>query len=393
MYDYVIVGSGAGGATAAKELSSAGKSVLLLEKGPNIGQGNASKAYVVIKAGVEVWQTSCLGGTTTVSMGNVMRSNLSQKLDEHMTEAEQEMNAWTIPPDKLGPASRLLRGASREWKPMPKAIDLKKCISCGLCAIGCLQGAKWDACRYIEQAVARGCKVATNAGVRKVMVDGGRAIGVETIDGRVFKGNNVILAAGAIETPRVLFRSGVDSVGMGLFVDTFVTVGGVLAGAGQNHEVGMGLYIERDGYLLSPHHSALLLPMLAERGIKTGPQDILSIMVKIKDEPSGVVRQGAVVKESTKRDLDLLEMGRKEAIDLLIKAGVDEKTIVEAHTRGAHPGGTCSAFVRSPVKTFTDIKSLSIADASVIPGPFGIPPMLTIVAVAKRLCSLLLGRA
>ncbi|HRR53723.1 MAG TPA: GMC oxidoreductase, partial [Candidatus Methanomethylicus sp.] len=91
--------------------------------------------------------------------------------------------------------------------------------------------------------------------------------------------------------------------------------------------------------------------------------------------------------------LDLLETGRKEAVGLLLNAGVDEKTIVEAHPRGAHPGGTCSAFVRSPVKTFTDIRSLSIADASVIPGPFGIPPMLTVVAIAKRLCSLLLGRA
>jgi len=393
MHDYIIVGSGAGGATAAKELSAAGKSVLLLEKGTNIGQGNASKAYTVIKAGIEVWQASCLGGTTTVTMGNVMRSNLSQKLDEHMTEAEEEMNAWTIPPDRLGPATRLLKGLSNDWEPMPKAIDLKKCTSCGLCAFGCLQQAKWDACCYVEQAVAKGCKVATNAGVRKVMIEGGRAIGVETIDGRVFKGNSIILAAGAIETPRILFRSGVDSVGKGLFVDTFITVGGVLPGAGQNHELGMGLYIVRNGYILSPHHSSLLLPIMMGRGIKAGPQDLLSIMVKIEDDPSGIVRQGLVVKESTKRDLELLEKGRKEAVGLLLKAGVDEKTIAEVHPRGAHPGGTCSAFVKSPVKTFTDIKSLSIADASAIPGPFGTPPMLTVVAIAKRLCSLLLGTA
>lgn len=393
MHDYVVVGSGAGGATAAKELTAAGKSVLLLEKGPDVGPGNASKAYAVIKSGVEVWQASCLGGTTTVAMGNVMRSNLSRKLDDCMTEAEEEMDAWTIPPDKLGPATRLLRGASGDWQPMPKAVDLKKCTSCGLCAFGCLQQAKWDACQYVEQAVAGGCKVATNAAVRKVMVEGGRAIGVETVDGRVFRGNGVILAAGAVETPRILFRSGVDSVGKGLFVDTFITVGGVLPKAGQNHELGMAIYIERDGYMLSPHHSSLLLPVLAERGINAEPQDLLGIMVKIEDEPSGAVRQGAVVKESTKRDLELMERGRREATELLLKAGVDEKTVVEVHPRGAHPGGTCSAYVRSPAKPFTDIESLSIADASAIPGPFGKPPMLTVVAIAKRLSSLLLGRA
>lgn len=32
-YDYIIVGSGAGGATLAKELSSKGKSVAVVEKG------------------------------------------------------------------------------------------------------------------------------------------------------------------------------------------------------------------------------------------------------------------------------------------------------------------------------------------------------------------------
>lgn len=393
MHDFIIVGSGAGGATAAKELSAAGKSVLLLEKGTDIGPGNSSKAYTVIKSGVELWQASCLGGTTTVTMGNVMRSNLSQKLDPHMTEAEEEMNAWSIPPEKMGPATKLLRGLSKEWVPMPKAIDLKKCTSCGLCAFGCLQQAKWDASVYIRQAVSKGCKVATNAGVRKVMIEGGKAIGVETIDGRVFKGYNIILSAGAVETPRILLRSGVDSVGKGLFVDTFITVGGVKERAGQNHELGMGLYIQRDGYMLSPHHSSLLMPILMQRDIKAEPQDLLSIMVKIEDEPTGVVRQGAVVKESTAKDLELLEKGRREAVEMLLRAGVDEKTIAEVHPRGAHPGGTCSTFVKSTIKTFTDIKSLSIADASAIPGPFGVPPMLTVVAMSKRLCSLFLGTA
>ncbi|MEM4658634.1 MAG: FAD-dependent oxidoreductase, partial [Candidatus Methanosuratincola sp.] len=74
VYDYIVVGSGAGGATVAKELSTAGKSVLLLEKGREMEPGMESKAYSVIRSGVEIWLAECLGGTTTVSMGNAVRS-------------------------------------------------------------------------------------------------------------------------------------------------------------------------------------------------------------------------------------------------------------------------------------------------------------------------------
>jgi hypothetical protein len=39
------------------------------------------------------------------------------------------------------------------------------------------------------------------------------------------------------------------------------------------------------------------------------------------------------------------------------------------------------------------VESLYISDASILEGPFGIPPLLTIVAGSKLLVSTLLGRS
>ena len=393
MFDFIVVGSGAGGATVARELSRAGKKVLLLEKGKAVPQGAASKTYTVIPSDVEIWQTVCLGGTTAVTMGNAVRSPLNSKLDPFFAEAEEDLNAWTIPLSKMGPATRLLLDLSRDWTPMPKAIDLDKCKSCGVCASGCPSGAKWDASVYVREATSRGCTLATNAPVKKVLIEGKKAIGVETSDGRVFKGKSVVLAAGAIESPRILVRSGFEFIGKGLFVDTFITVGGMKKDIGLSKELGMALYMMREGYLLSPHYSSFLIPELAKKGIAAKATDILGLMVKISDEPAGEVKPTTVVKGLTERDTELLETGKREAIDLLTVAGVDEKTIVTVHPRGAHPGGTCSSVVRSVVKPWTDVDSLYISDASVIPGPFGLPPMLTIIAISKQLSARLLGRS
>lgn len=393
MFDFIVAGSGAGGATAAKELSCGGKKVLLLEKGKPVQQGAASKAYEIIPAEVEIWQAVCLGGTTGVTMGNAVRSPLNTKLDPYFAEAEEEMDAWTVPLSKMGPATRLLLDLSKDWIPMPKAIDHNACRSCGVCSFGCPSGAKWDATAYVRDAVSHGCTVATNTLVKRVMIEQKRAVGVETADGRVFKGKAVILAAGAIETPRILMRSGFEFVGQGLFVDTFITVGGVKRGVGLSKELNMALYMKGDGYLLSPHYSRLILPEITKKGIEAKATDILGLMVKISDDPAGEVKHTSVVKGLTAGDAELLDRGRKEAMDLLLRAGVEEATIVETRLRGAHPGGTCSGVVRSPVKPWTEVDSLYISDASVIPGPFGLPPMLTIVAISKLLSSKLLGRA
>lgn len=57
--------------------------------------------------------------------------------------------------------------------------------------------------------------IVTDARVDHVVLDGRRAVGVRTADGRAVEGQRVVVAAGAIGTPLILLRSGVDSAGLG----------------------------------------------------------------------------------------------------------------------------------------------------------------------------------
>ena len=77
----------------------------------------------------------------------------------------------------------------------------------------------------------------------------------------------------------------------------------------------MAIYIERDGYMLSPHHSSLLLPILAERGINAEPQDLLGIMVKIEDEPSGALRGTFFGRSKARREFRNLWRLRRWGLD------------------------------------------------------------------------------
>ena len=72
-----------------------------------------------------------------------------------------------------------------------------------------------------------------------------------------FYADAVVLSAGGIETPRILRRKGIDA-GNNLFVDTFVTVGGVLKNIKFNKEVHMNALIKLDDLILAPHYSGIL---------------------------------------------------------------------------------------------------------------------------------------
>lgn len=387
-----MVGSGAGGATVAKELSTAGKSVLLLEKGREMEPGMESKAYSVIRSGVEIWLAECLGGTTTVSMGNAVRSRIGKRLEPYFEEAERELGVVQMPLDKMGPVSRQIMELSDEWILMPKCINFGKCRSCGSCAYGCPNRAKWSSLNYVKEAESRGCNVEIESPAKKLLLESGRICGMELMDGRTFRSKGVVLAAGAIETPRILIRSGIEA-GEGLFVDTFITVGGYMEKSFFNREVGMPFYLQKEGFLISPHYSSLLQAFLHKKGLSCKPSDIVGLMVKISDEPAGVVTIESIEKENTNKDLENLEKGRSLAKELLLELGLDEDKIVESHLRGAHPGGTCHELVRSIDEPVTDFEGLYISDASLIPGPFGLPPILTIIALAKRVSSVALETA
>ncbi|MCX6912759.1 MAG: NAD(P)-binding protein, partial [Verrucomicrobia bacterium] len=67
-YDFIIVGSGAGGATLARELSRKNKSVLILEAGDKKFPPPFTPAKS--KEGIAIFEVFGAGGATTLCNGN-----------------------------------------------------------------------------------------------------------------------------------------------------------------------------------------------------------------------------------------------------------------------------------------------------------------------------------
>ena len=385
----IVVGSGAGGATVAKELATIDVPVTLIEKGPEIEEKDAFKHYSNIDSEVKVMRTICLGGTTTVSAGNGIRC-LEEKLKQvgidpktEFEEAEKELGVGVLPDSLVGAGTKRIMAAAEniglDVNKMPKFIDPAKCKSDGRCTQGCPNNAKWNALRFVKEAERNDARIITGVPVDEVLVKSGEVKGVRSGD-RIFSDDIVVLSAGALETPRLLNRIGLPT--SSLFVDTFITIGGFLEGIGFNKEVTMNAVIKFKDFLLSPHFSKRLVDGMDKKGLKASSGDILGIMVKIKDEEVGVVDE-KIEKGVTNRDAALLSEGASIAGSILEEAGADPLTFVATSLRGAHPGGTARIGVSVGNNLETGVSGLYVADASVLPVAPGAPPILTIVALAK----------
>ncbi len=90
------------------------------------------------------------------------------------------------------------------------------CNNCGFCAFfGCPIHAKGDPIAMLRRAMASGhAELLSETFVSRLRTDGRRATGVEVIgpDGatRQIAARHVVIAAGAVETPRLLLLSGID---------------------------------------------------------------------------------------------------------------------------------------------------------------------------------------
>ncbi|ADZ09690.1 FAD dependent oxidoreductase [Methanobacterium lacus] len=387
----LVVGSGAAGGTVARELSKNGISVTIIEKGPAIKVKNAYKEYIIQNVGTEISNTVCLGGTTLVTLGNGMKDcaddfkEFGIDLNPEFEEIERELFVSHLPDSHFGDGTkRIMESAESigfEVEKMPKFIDPTSCKPCGKCALGCPQDAKWTSMTFIEEAEKYGARIIENTPVTDIIVSEGKVRGVKSYE-EIFEADIVILAAGAIETPRLLQKIGMNA-GNNLFVDTFVTVGGILENIKFNTELQMNAIIKFDNFIIGPHFTEVLVNDLNAHNARK--KDVIGLMVMIKDEPSGKVTPDEIIKLNTGNDLAKLAQGSAIASSILIEAGVDPKTIVSTHARGAHLGGTASIGDLVNKNLQTEVEGLYVGDASIFPKAPGAPPVLTIIALAKRL--------
>ena len=139
--------------------------------------------------------------------------------------------AWRSGPYPMPPGApmygALLTAAAAEklgWHPYPGPTAANSvpydgrpaCNNCGFCAFfGCPIHAKGDPVALLRRAFATGnAELAAETFCSRVVLDGRRATGVELVgpDGatRTVAARHVVVAAGAVETPRLLLLSGLE---------------------------------------------------------------------------------------------------------------------------------------------------------------------------------------
>jgi choline dehydrogenase-like flavoprotein len=425
-HEFLIVGSGAGGATLARELRQRGKDVLVVERGrfeKKLGTIADSARFYDLKSpllpmpftsqeGVIFWRTFQAGGSTVVSCGNGVRC-LEQELAQRgvdvkaeLDEAVVESGTAPLAESLLSPGGQALRDAARSLgyrlDPMPKFIDAARCRQCGFCVMGCRYGAKWTMAKSINQAQHAGAEVLYDTRVDDVVVQNGRAVGVEATGPggrRRIQADAVILSGGGLATPPILQRAGVREAGQALHADLFVNVYGVTKGLNLATEPAMSLvdlefHADR-GFLLSPFVARSRRQRFLEAGVRGAmlPESrLLGLMVKTRDDMVGrVYPDGTVSKPVTPADRKRLDEGATIAKEILVKAGADGKSLLVSRVQGAHPGGGAAIGAIVDRHMQTRIQGLFVCDASALPATPGLPPILTIVALAKRLAKDLAG--
>ena len=252
--DVVIVGSGAGGGTAAAVLAQAGLDVVVIEAGRYFTEKDFDGAelsgferlYVngggmaSVDGSVGLLAGQGLGGTTLVNYTFSFRT--PDGVREEWAR-EHGLSALTTPDfdgsldavwERIGvnaehsvPSSRdesIREGLDKlgwEWEVMQR--NVRGCTEevCRLCHYGCQLGAKQSTLKtWVQDAHDAGARILVETRAERVLTDrGGVAKGVEarTAAGHrvTVKARAVVSACGSLQTPALLSRSGVRSRALG----------------------------------------------------------------------------------------------------------------------------------------------------------------------------------
>ena len=421
--EVVVVGTGPGGATVARELARAGRRVLLFERGgpergrPLYGTHLGALRYTergglfFTPEGIQVVAPHMVGGATGMFAGcaapppDWLRTKYGIDLRLEVAETIEELRIAPLPPEHRGAASTRLAEAARALGyaiyPQPKFIRPERALRfrCGAhCLLGCRCGAKWSAAEFVEEAVRAGALLFPYAFVERVLLEGGRAVGVAgRIRGQPFiaRADRVVLAAGGLGTPRILQASGFRGIGEGLAMDLTVIVYGRSRADGNASDPPMTWSWEDPGLevmfstLMDPW---LLYPLVAGmsglRHVATWPRwrQMLGVMIKLRDTLSGrLCPDGVLSKPLTPEDRDRLQEAVRIARRILSEAGADPASIFVSPMRGTHPSATVRIGELVDTDLQTEVRGLYVCDASVFPEALGRPTVLTLIALGKRL--------
>jgi choline dehydrogenase-like flavoprotein len=420
----IVVGSGAGGATVAKELQGyydvtvleAGKEFKPfgmrlegLEKLRQFGLFFDEReiqlvfpAYKVRKPTHEMILLNGIGfgGTTTISTGNALRMDRDLKalginLDPEFEEVFREIPVTTAHQKKWHKSTRqmfdIFENMGLEPQPMPKMGDYERCQHCGRCQLGCPFGIKWDSRRFLQVAIQKGAQVVSGSRVERVVIEQGHATGVQVNNGSThhfLPADLVILAAGGLGTPVILEHSGIPCEPR-LFVDPVLCVAARSPQSMLYKDITMPFVSSRHPLILSPYFDHLSFFFNHEWRMPAG--DIASIMIKLADDEIGSISSSGVKKTLTTQDRHNLDEGVLICKEILRRFGASDKDMFLGTVIAGHPGGMLPLTKKEASSFHSDRlpENLYVADASLLPKSLGNPPILTIIAMSKRISKIL----
>lgn len=414
-FDVIVVGTGPGGATVAKELSKRNKKVLIVERGSNrpvrdslFGMASILK-QVQIGKDIPFTYAVTTGGTTSIYFAaaelpaldsyEALGINLSSHLEEVKLELPFEPLADELIAEQVKRVCASAQQLGYDWsKTDAMFIDQNKCKN------GYNARAKWTAKNFVDEAVRYGATLINNATVTKVLTEDNKVVGVEFLQKnksnnnqpqQVFA-NKVVLSAGSLSSPQILQESGFSGFGKrGFYCDPCFLVMGFLPGMkgvdlfpgsmGNMNPID-GLLIG-DGCLSRTFYRGFVLGERKFRKLFSHGKSI-SVGVMLHDEPGGELGDdGCYYKEFTDVDKRKLEQGGQLAEEIIRNAG--GKDIFRGKLAASHIGGvlTIGEMVSSQLET--ECGNLYVCDNSIIPAHVRGPPTLSLVCLGKHLASVM----
>ncbi|MDQ2905733.1 MAG: GMC family oxidoreductase N-terminal domain-containing protein [Chloroflexota bacterium] len=488
--DAVVIGSGAGGGVVAAELALAGKSVIVLEKGGYNNEANftlqeaQATPELYLKRGmlsskdlgVIVLAGSTLGGGTVVNWTTSFRtpeyvldewarqSGLSEltgsALQDSFAAVEERIHVNTENSAHNRQNQLLVDGCSalgyQTGNLRRNAVGCEQ--RCGSCGFGCRYGCKQSTMKtYLQDAYDHGARIIVRCNAEKVLVENGRAVGVKARVTDAETGQTrsvtvrvkvVIVAAGAVSSPALLLRSGLENrhIGRHLKLHPVSTIAGiypekVYAWQGVMQSAYSDQFARLDGnygYVLEvpPTHPGLLglaTPWHSARDYRDMLSNAASIgtfIVLTRDKGEGTItvdRDGEPVIDYVVSVYDRKHLlhGLRQAARAHFAAGAD--TVMSLHSKPtrldrvedramneqqfrefdrqlerhgmgvnrvvmftAHQMGSCrmgadpKESVVAGNHEVHGVKGLFVCDGSVFPSASGVNPMLSIMGLAHR---------
>ncbi len=490
--DVCVIGSGAGGAVVAAELAAAGRDVVVLEQG-----GHWTRAHMTqredqmlprlfeeaglrqtVDGAVTLLQGRCVGGSTVHNLCYAFRTPdpiLAMWSREHglpgltpealrpsFERVERQLKVKPIREDEVNAWNRLLRAGTERlgWSGFVTRHNREGCVRAGYCILGCSYGAKQSMLEtYVPRADRAGARIYADARAERIEAEGGRVRRVlgHAVDATgaargslEVQARAVVLAAGAVASPDLLLRSGLEGssghTGRNLHLHPAVMALGLFEqeihayrGIPQSWYVDEFIDLARDphaGYVLMPiagfpvmtatqlpgfgrDHAALMrsyarsggvLVLLHDRsGGSVEPGDSLGrprIHYALEAEDGrqlaqGLVRCAEVLFAAGAREVvvpyldDPLRLAPGDDLGAIEARGVRAGEIPIAST---HPQSTCRMggdprrSVVGPFGEHHQVRGLFVADMSVFPTSLGAPPQITTAALADRTARHLLAR-